>query len=69
MKVLIAIDNSPCSALALDSVAQRPWPKTVKFQIIIVVEPIVYDYGYALSAKLTSALGEANTEFAIIVSN
>ncbi len=63
MKILIAIDDSPCSTLALDSVAQRHWPKGAQFQIIMIVEPIVYDYSYALSAKLASALTEANTEF------
>lgn len=63
MKILIAIDDSQCSALAIDSIKNRPWPKNTQFEIIMVVEPIVYDYGYALSAKLASALGEANTEF------
>jgi len=63
MKLLVAIDDSPCSALALDSVAQRPWPDNAQFQIIMVVEPITYDYEYALSAKLTSAIAEANNEF------
>lgn len=62
MKILIATDDSPCSTLALDSVAQRPL-KNSQFHIIMVVEPIVNDYGYALSTKVASALAEANTEF------
>jgi len=63
MKVLIAIDDSPCSAYALENVALRPWPENTLFQIIMVVEPLLYDYEYALSSKLSSVLAEAKNEF------
>ncbi len=63
MKILIAIDDSPCSAYAIENIAQRPWPKDTKFQMIMVVEPLLYDYEYALSSKLASVLAEAKNEF------
>jgi nucleotide-binding universal stress UspA family protein len=39
MKILLAIDGSPCSELAVAEVAQRPWPEDSQVRVISVVEP------------------------------
>lgn len=41
MKILLAIDGSACSALAVAEVVRRPWPADSQFRIISVVEPHV----------------------------
>ena len=38
MKVLIAIDSSPCSQRVLDEVAARPWPLDTNFLVLSVVD-------------------------------
>jgi nucleotide-binding universal stress UspA family protein len=45
MRVLIAIDDSACSRLAIDAVVNRHWADSTKFRVIHVVEPIVQQYG------------------------
>lgn len=42
MKVLIAIDESECSSMALDSVAGRHWGDEGQFRIVSVFEPLAY---------------------------
>ena len=39
MKILLAIDGSPCSESAVEEVARRPWPEDSQVRIISVVEP------------------------------
>lgn len=39
MKILLAIDGSPCSETAVEEVAHRPWPPDTQVRIISVVEP------------------------------
>jgi len=39
MKILLAIDGSPCSEVAVEEVARRPWPPDTQARIISVVEP------------------------------
>ena len=39
MKILIAIDQSPFSEAALQSVLARPWPPKSEFKLLHVVEP------------------------------
>jgi nucleotide-binding universal stress UspA family protein len=39
MKILLAIDGSPCSEEAVAEVARRPWPEDTQVRIISVVEP------------------------------
>lgn len=39
MKILLAMDASPASQAALESMASRPWPKASSFEIVSVVEP------------------------------
>jgi len=39
MKILLAIDGSPCSGTAVAEVARRPWPEESQLRVISVVEP------------------------------
>ena len=39
MKILLAIDGSPCSDTAVEEVVRRPWPPDTQVRIISVVEP------------------------------
>ena len=39
MKILLAIDGSPCSELAVTEVARRPWPDDSQLRVVSVVEP------------------------------
>jgi len=41
LKILLATDGSPCSNVAVQSVAGRPWPAGTGFRILSVVEPAV----------------------------
>ena len=40
MKVLLALDGSPCSDAAIDEVAQRPWPEGSEIIVLSVVHII-----------------------------
>jgi len=40
MKILLAIDGSACSDLAVDEVARRPWPAGSIVRVIYVIEPL-----------------------------
>lgn len=39
MRILLAIDGSPCSEAALGEVARRPWPADTQVRAVSVVEP------------------------------
>jgi nucleotide-binding universal stress UspA family protein len=39
MKVLLAVDGSPCSKLAIESIAGRVWPPDTRFKVLTVLEP------------------------------
>ena len=39
MKILLAIDGSPCSETAVAEVARRPWPDDSQLRVVSVVEP------------------------------
>ena len=39
MKILLAIDGSPCSGRAVAEVARRPWPAGAQLRVISVIEP------------------------------
>jgi len=41
MKILLAIDGSGCSKLAVRSVAKRPWPAGTSFRLLSVVPPFM----------------------------
>jgi nucleotide-binding universal stress UspA family protein len=38
MKIILAIDGSPCSDAAIEEVARRPWPVDTQVRIISVIE-------------------------------
>lgn len=38
MKILLAIDGSPCSDAAVEEVARRPWPKGSLVKVLTVLE-------------------------------
>jgi nucleotide-binding universal stress UspA family protein len=40
MKILIAVDGSPCSDVAVDEAAKRPWPEGSEIKVVSVVEPL-----------------------------
>jgi nucleotide-binding universal stress UspA family protein len=61
MKVLIAIDNSPCSSTAFNSVAERAWPDNTEFRIINVMEPIIVQYVFPDNYVIDSVI-EAERE-------
>lgn len=44
MNILLAMDDSPHSAAALESLLRRPWPPGSKFKVISVVEPFHPEY-------------------------
>lgn len=39
MRILLATDGSPCSEVAVDEVARRPWPADTQVRVVSVVEP------------------------------
>src|SRR5438270_8651274 len=39
MKILLAIDGSPCSERAVEEVARRPWPADSQVRVVSVIEP------------------------------
>src|SRR5687767_14106677 len=39
MKILLAMDTSPASQIALEEVVARPWPRDSSFEVVSVVEP------------------------------
>jgi nucleotide-binding universal stress UspA family protein len=39
MKILLAIDGSPCSDAAVEEVARRPWPEGSSLKVLTVLEP------------------------------
>ena len=39
MKILLAVDGSTCSDVAVEEVARRPWPAGSEVRIVSVVEP------------------------------
>jgi nucleotide-binding universal stress UspA family protein len=40
MKVIIALDESECSEMALQSVLKRQWPEKTEFKVLSVFEPM-----------------------------
>jgi len=63
MKVLIAIDDSPCSTAAMDTVSTRVWPKATQFRVLNVMEPLVMMYGYG-GAFAVENVAEADRDLA-----
>ena len=61
MKVLLAIDGSPCSAAALTEMAARPWPAGTEFKIVTAYElPLMPSpEAWMISADYTESLQQA----------
>lgn len=45
MKVLVAIDGTECSWMAVDYVLHRPWHRNDEFKLLTVVEPMPTEFG------------------------
>lgn len=41
MKILLAVDGSQCSDLAVSEVVRRPWPDESELKLITVIEPML----------------------------
>ena len=41
MKILLAIDGSPCSDAAVEEVARRPWPQGSSVKVLTALDPPV----------------------------
>ena len=57
MKILLAIDDSPHSRSAVESMRQRPWPQETVVRILSVVQPIppfATELWYAPSVDITA---------------
>lgn len=40
MKILVAVDGSPCSRAAVDEVCRRPWPPGTEVRLLTVESPV-----------------------------
>jgi len=60
MRILLAVDGSPCSDAAVREVADRTWPEGSEAKAISVVEPIVPVIGEAWAFTDTNYLVEAD---------
>jgi len=47
MRVVVAIDDSECSNVALEAVISKCWPAGTEFRVLNVVEPLYYQYPFA----------------------
>lgn len=62
MKVLIAVEESECSRLALESVVKRHWPEGSQFRVISVVEPMPFYGAEIYSPHVINSIVEAEKE-------
>jgi nucleotide-binding universal stress UspA family protein len=62
MKVLIALDSSPCSARVLQAALARPWPAATSFCVIHVVDLLAF-------ARLPALIQDATREGEQLLSN
>ncbi|HIA51542.1 MAG TPA: universal stress protein [Candidatus Melainabacteria bacterium] len=62
MKVLIAIEESECSKLALESVLERHWPEDSQFRVINVFEPFPIYGAEIYSPRAADSIVEAERE-------
>lgn len=58
MKILLAIDGSPCSHAAVAEVARRPWPDGSQFRILTVLRPWTSEWS---RSGVPAACAELNT--------
>ncbi len=62
MKVLIGIDDSTCSDLALQSVCKEQWSVGTQFFLLMVVEPLSFNYAMS-EAYYLGAMDQARKEY------
>ncbi len=61
MKVLLAVDGSPHSQLAVDAVAERPWPDGTIVQVLTVIHasaPLAIDPAFVIAAAHVDQVAE-----------
>ncbi|MCA9803052.1 MAG: universal stress protein [Cyanobacteria bacterium HKST-UBA02] len=58
MKVLIALDGSPCSKKAVEFAADRAWHADDSFLVLSVLEPMPHELGYGDADLEAEALAE-----------
>jgi len=56
MRILIAIDDSPYSALVVDSIISRSWPAGSIFKIVTVLEPLDPSSGKEIYKEFSDTL-------------
>ena len=62
MQVLVAIDDSECSALALEAVSKGCWPSGTHFHIVMVIEPLSAQYAIT-GTQYLEAITEAQHSY------
>ena len=69
MKILLAVDGSPCSEAAVMEVARRAWPEGSEVRAISVVEPIVPVIGEAWAGIACAAPDKATLPKSAVVAS
>jgi len=64
MRILLAIDGSECSLLAVSEVARRPWPANTEVRVITVNVPWSEGISRRSSAGLLDELKRQSLEYA-----
>lgn len=59
MKILVAIDDSPCSQEVLRYIGEMPWTESDQFIVLSVVEPIPVDVGLGVAPESDEAVDQA----------
>jgi len=63
VKILIAIDQSPCSDTAVSAVVNRSWPTDSSFEVLHVVDTLVSQFSVT-DARTLRAMVEADKDIA-----
>ena len=70
MRILLAIDGSACSDVALAEVASRPWPAGSEFMVVTAYEmPLMIPEAWAISPDYGDRLQDAVREQAQVASD
>lgn len=62
MKVLLPVDSSHCSIIAVETVFSRAWKEDTEFLILCVDQPVYYEYAVPPSAACVTELSKAREE-------
>ena len=63
MKVLVGLDDSPCSDVVLDHIAKGEWPKGTSFLVLSAVAPIFVGAGEAAASDAIGRLLEEQEKY------